>query len=354
MSLTLQKCVCHKHVSAAQCERNHDPASIKAVTSLVLDAVLVADVVGLIHAYAYQQHVVSLRMRERHVKCFNPVSLLHTFLWLPRAALPPSDHLRCVAAGDGKIYALTARKHKLLALDWATKQWDLLDCGSFSEVQMMAVVGGSAYPCVVGWRSYSYYPTAWFLYDCATRQALWMGVHTHPLRQVVSSSSHCLYLVMRGSRQMEQWTWSDLDSLPSSPWPQQAVLPAATVDRLLQRKVCAPTPHPLQYLHMGGAGLMGEHAALDGYVYACGSAGCSPSSFVCRYDPKMDAWYDIARLNHPREGAIVLVVDGHLYVTSSGEGSHPSTERYDSQNNTWTVQQRMPFREATRNWLAVV
>lgn len=76
-------------------------------------------------------------------------------------------------------------------------------------------------------------------------------------------------------------------------------------------------------------------AALHGKIYVAGGKGSVDSnlSSVECYDVEEDKWSEVCSMNHQRVDFALVASPGYLYAI----GYHPTIERYDMQQNVWTV-----------------
>ena len=74
------------------------------------------------------------------------------------------------------------------------------------------------------------------------------------------------------------------------------------------------------------------------FLYVCGGFdGISSLDTVERYDPDLDEWKDIARMNKNRSAAGVVHLDGKIYALGGHNGLSifESVEYYDTRKGDW-------------------
>uniref|UniRef100_A0A0P4WN36 Kelch-like protein diablo n=3 Tax=Scylla olivacea TaxID=85551 RepID=A0A0P4WN36_SCYOL len=59
---------------------------------------------------------------------------------------------------------------------------------------------------------------------------------------------------------------------------------------------------------------------------------------LCRYDPVLDEWHDLAPMSRPRSELGLATLDGYVYAVGGWDGSNRLTdvERYDPRTNAWS------------------
>ena len=78
-------------------------------------------------------------------------------------------------------------------------------------------------------------------------------------------------------------------------------------------------------------------ATLNGFIYIAGGNDCSGNilSSVERYCPASNSWMEVVSMNKNRMGLQLVTLNGQLYAV--GGEDDKSAERYDAENNQWTM-----------------
>jgi N-acetylneuraminic acid mutarotase len=86
-------------------------------------------------------------------------------------------------------------------------------------------------------------------------------------------------------------------------------------------------------------------AVIDGWIYLAGGTGGGNNRLEV-YVPEENTWYELARMNHPREHTTGGAINGKLYVAGGRGGPAGFTqnflEEYDPATDTWTDKTSMP------------
>lgn len=112
--------------------------------------------------------------------------------------------------------------------------------------------------------------------------------------------------------------------------------PSASVERFCPASGAWTTITPMAQPRFSHAA-----AVLDGKLYVAGGFDLEPNSIervqlssVERYDPLTVSWSTVASMRHPRDGCQLVALDGKLLVVF-GTGPMQPMERYDPKANAW-------------------
>ncbi len=84
-------------------------------------------------------------------------------------------------------------------------------------------------------------------------------------------------------------------------------------------------------------------AVIDGLIYAAGGTGSGMSQRELEvYDPVADIWTELAPMSCARNHTTGGAIGGKLYVAGGRPGNQTCLEEYDPAKNTWTIKAPMP------------